>query len=87
MKNRDLVQIQRQIVDAREAVVAEWAQDVRAARENVRLLLGQHGLFTACFAVRRDPGCQSYYEFQRMADRMRWGGYHRMRKTMGMEVG
>jgi len=85
MKNRDLVEIRRQIIEAHEAVIAERAKDVRTARDNARLLLGSHGLFTASFAVSRDPGCQSYYEFLRMADRMRWGGYHNTRKAFGME--
>lgn len=83
---RDLVTIRRQIVDAHEAVIAEQARDIRDARENARFLLAAHRLFTASFAVSRDPNCQSYYEFMRMADRMRWGGYHRMRKTIGVEL-
>lgn len=86
MKNRDLLQVRAQIVDAKEAVIAERARDVRGARENVRLLLGSHGLYTASFAVSRDPQCQSFLEFQRMADRMRWGGFHVVRKTIGLEV-
>ena len=81
------IDIRRQIIDAHEAVLAELAKDVRAAREHVRFLLAEHKLFSASFAVSRDPGAQSYHEFLRMADRMRWGGFHRVRRTMGMELG
>lgn len=44
---------QNDIAVAREAVDIARLQELRAARRNVALLLGQHGLFTASFASRR----------------------------------
>ena len=82
---RDLVSIHRQILDAREAAELERARDVHAAREDVRALLGQHGLFNASFAVRCDPA-GPFLEFRRMNSTMRAGGYHRVRLTGGRNL-
>lgn len=79
----ELIQIHRGIAEAKEAVHAEWLQDIRAARENVRLTLGSHGLFMASSAMRIDNGMLAYVEFQKMANRMRAGGYHKVRAAMG----
>jgi hypothetical protein len=59
---------------------------VRAARDEARIALGTCGLFTASFATTRDPHCQTLAEFQRMAQRMREGGYHRARRNAGGEL-
>jgi hypothetical protein len=83
---RDLVEIHQQLLAAKEAVDIERARDVATARANVRLLLGEHGLFTASFAVRRDPGAQSFVEFHRMVSHMRAGGFHRVRLTGGRGI-
>jgi hypothetical protein len=79
---RDLVLIQRQILDAHEAAAADRARDARLARDDVRVLLGQHGLFTASFAMRCDVTA-SFFEFDRMRNTLRAGGFHRMRLTGG----
>lgn len=82
----DVLAIHRQILDAHEALEAERAADVKVARENARLLLGQHGLFTASFAMRRDPGYQTYREFHTMVSHMRAGGFHRVRENGGRGI-
>jgi hypothetical protein len=85
MAKRDLIAIQRQILDAQEALAWERACDVHAARESVRLLLGQHGLFTASFAMRCNAAGE-YLEFDRMAGALRAGGFHRVRLTGGRSI-
>lgn len=79
----ELIKIRNGIDDAKESVTAEWLQDLRAARENVRLTLGSHGLFNASFAMTRDVYGASYIEFQKMVNRMKSGGYHETRKRLG----
>lgn len=79
----ELVKIHRAIADAKEAVDAERAMEVRVARENVRLLCGSHGLFMASMAVRSTPLAATDAEFEKMTQRMRAGGYHRAREAAG----
>lgn len=81
-----LVKMHRAIADAKDAVDAERVEDFCAARENVRLVLGSHGLFTASFAMKRDVNSQSYVEFQKMVNRMKSGGYHATRHRLGGRV-
>lgn len=80
-----LFDIQRQITEAREAAELE---QIRAARENVRMKLLSHGLFMASTAVRCDAdGLQSLTEFHLMRQRIRDGGYHAVRKqTLGHQL-
>jgi hypothetical protein len=75
---RDLVAIHAQIIGAHEAAQEDRAGEVTRAREKVRLLLGQHGLFFASFAVSRDPAGR-FLEFRAIASRMRAGGFHHLR--------
>lgn len=61
-------------LDGRQLVVAE---QIQLERDKTRVLLGSHGRFTASFALSRDPGRQTYIEYQRMVERMRGGGARR----------
>jgi hypothetical protein len=82
---RDLIAVNRQILDALEHAELERAKDVVQARADVRVQLGQHGLFTASFATGQDPAA-SFLEFRAIASHMRAGGYHRVRLTGGRGI-
>ena len=82
----ELIRIRNHIEDAKEGVSGEQFQDLRAARESVRVTLGSHGLFTASFAMSRDVYGQSYVEFQKMVNRIKAGGYHATRARLGNQV-
>lgn len=79
-----LANIHRAIRDAREAVDLERAQDVRAARDEARLVLNRHGCFMAALTLSFDvAGLSATREFQQMAQRMKDGGYHKTRILAG----
>jgi hypothetical protein len=78
----ELVKIHRAIADAREAVEAERAQDIRAEREETRVLLGSHGLFQASVAIGAGA-IQAFDEYRQLSQRMREGGYHAARRRAG----
>jgi hypothetical protein len=73
----------RVLRDVAEALSEADLHDITAARRNVHLLLVSHNLITAAFAVKRDPGCQSFLEYHAMVSHMRAGGFHRVRRTGG----
>jgi hypothetical protein len=79
--------IARGIADAKDAVDAERASEIRAARENVRLKLLSHGLVMASQAVRiNGEAGVSFSDYKLMNDRIRSGGYHRVRLTGGRNL-
>lgn len=82
-----LALIARGIAEAKDAVDAERAAEIRAARETVRLTLLSNGLINASVAVRTagDAGV-SFNDFKLINDRMRAGGYHRVRLTGGRGI-
>jgi len=82
----ELLKIRHAILGKSEMLDIERAEMVRQERDRTRVMLGAHGLATASFATGRDPKCQNYLEFQRMADRMRAGGYHAHRRRTGHDA-
>jgi hypothetical protein len=80
------MRMRRQITDAKAAVEDERGEDVLTARRNAKLVLMSHELHTASFAVTRDPNAQSWVEFEKMKNRMKRGGYHRVRAELGNQV-
>jgi hypothetical protein len=77
----------RAIADAKEAVDEEHAAEVRAARESVRLKLLSHDLIMASVAVRAGGEAgDSFNDFKLINERMRAGGFHRVRLTGGRNI-
>jgi hypothetical protein len=83
-RHSQIVQIHRLIADARDAAHCERVETVRAERESVRAKLLLHDLPMASAAVRLDGESQTAVrDFERMAQRMRDGGYHAARRRAG----
>jgi hypothetical protein len=83
-RHSKIVNIQRCIADARDAAHCERVETVRAERELVRAKLLLHDLPMASAAVRLGGESQtSVRDFERMAQRMRDGGYHKARQRAG----
>jgi hypothetical protein len=83
-RHSQIVQIHRLIADAKDAAHCERIEGVRAERESVRAKLLLHDLPMASAAVRLDGESQtSVRDFERMAQRMRDGGYHAARRRAG----
>lgn len=78
--------IRQDINDAKAGAEEARAEDILSARRNAKLTLALHELHTASFAVSRDPGAQSWVEFEKMKNRMRSGGYHAVRALLGDRV-
>jgi hypothetical protein len=85
----ELVKIHRAILQAKEAADAERAEEIRAARENVRLTLDprqsrpDHGERRR---AHRRRSRRSFSDFKLINERMRAGGYHRVRLTGGRGI-
>jgi hypothetical protein len=77
-----LVNIQRAIADAHEAAHIERCESIVAARESARSMLLLHNLPRAGAAM-RIGAASTWSDFKLIADRMRAGGYHRVRLTGG----
>jgi dihydrodipicolinate synthase/N-acetylneuraminate lyase len=78
----ELVKIHRAIADAKEAADADRATDIRAEREETRVMLGSHGLFMASVATGAGA-TPALDEYRKLNQRMREGGYHAARRRAG----
>lgn len=79
--------IAKGIAEAKDALEAERASEIRAARENVRLTLLSQGLVMASVAVRiSGEAGVSFTDFKIFSERMRAGGFHRVRLTGGRNL-
>ena len=75
------------VAEAKDAVDDERAAEIRAARENVRLTLLSNNLIMASVAVRVSGEYgMSFIDFKLINDKMRAGGYHRVRLTGGRNL-
>ena len=78
----ELMKIARAIAEANDAVHLERCEAIVAARESARAMLLLHNLVHASIAMRTGAAA-TWSDYKAIADRMRSGGYHRVRLTGG----